>query len=220
MTYIDYMKQLWKAAETEPIPASEIALYALLVNECNRRFWKTPFPCTSIQICEMLRMSKQTLNTARQHLSAIGLISYVKGKARFSPSKYCILDLTDKLTDDLTINKNKGKDSTNETVATDWLAVKDELSADEKWLNATVKFLCSKGQPVTVEILGKLLYKFFEYIELTHDTQKTVNEARKHFVNWAAKQHLATKHTSKAAENLILKDGSLNKYAKMKERVQ
>ena len=34
MTYIDYMNQFWRVAEQEPFPASEVALFAFLVNEC------------------------------------------------------------------------------------------------------------------------------------------------------------------------------------------
>ena len=43
MTYIEYMNQFWRTAEQEPFPASEVALYAFLVNECNKRHWQMPF---------------------------------------------------------------------------------------------------------------------------------------------------------------------------------
>lgn len=40
MTYIEYMNQLWRSALLSPLPASEIALFAYLVNESNKRYWK------------------------------------------------------------------------------------------------------------------------------------------------------------------------------------
>ena len=128
VTYIDYWNQFWKVAELVPIPSSEVALYAYLLNECNSKYWKMPFPCASFGICESIRISKGTLCTAREHLASIGLISYTKGKSRYVPSKYCILDLTDKLTDDLTLIKNKDKEDNNKEMASpDWLEGKSEI---------------------------------------------------------------------------------------------
>ena len=110
MTYIDYMKQFWRAASDRPFPASEVALYAFLVNECNAHFWKMPVPCPTLRICESLRISKQTVMTARKHLAECGLIQFTNGKSRFLPSEYSLLDLTADLTHGLTLNNNKGKD--------------------------------------------------------------------------------------------------------------
>ena len=114
MNYIGYMNQLWRSALIEPMPASEIALYTFIVNECNVRFWRMPIQCSTIRICESLRISKQTLNVAREHLSQRGLIHFTPGKSRHIPSEYMLLELTDDLTaqmtDDLTHNKeNKNK---------------------------------------------------------------------------------------------------------------
>ena len=109
MTYIDYMNQFWRVASIHLMPASEVALYAFLVNECNTRFWKMPISCSTLYICESLRMSKQTLMTARKHLAEYGLISFSNGKSRFLPSEYSLLELTVNLTHDLTVN-NKEKD--------------------------------------------------------------------------------------------------------------
>ena len=110
MTYIDYMNQFWRVASVHPITASEVALYAFLVNECNARYWKMPVPCPTFYVCESLRMSKQTVMTARRHLSEKRLIKFTNGKSRFLPSNYYLLDLTDRLTHDLTLLNNKDKD--------------------------------------------------------------------------------------------------------------
>ena len=64
-------------------------------------------------------MSKQTLCTARKNLARRGLISFTDGKSRHVPSKYSLLEwtnnltveLTDGLTADVTLLKDKEKDS-------------------------------------------------------------------------------------------------------------
>ena len=109
MTYIDYMNQFWRVASVRPIPASEVAMFAFLVNECNLRYWKMPVPCPTYYICESLHLSKQTVMTARRHLAEKGLIKFDNGKSRFLPSNYYLLELTADLTHGLTLN-NKDKD--------------------------------------------------------------------------------------------------------------
>ena len=102
MTYIGYLNQFWKAQEEYMFPASYIALYVYLLKECNRRNWQMPFSCSTVMICEMLRISKSTLTTARTTLAEAGLISFVDGRSRHVPSKYVLNELTDNYADDLT----------------------------------------------------------------------------------------------------------------------
>lgn len=119
MTYIDYMNQFWRASAMEYMSTSEVALYAFLVNECNQHRWNMPVPCSTVRICEMLHMSKQTLCSARKNLVRRGLISFSEGKSRHVPSKYSLLiwtdnltvELTDGLTADFTPLKDKEKDN-------------------------------------------------------------------------------------------------------------
>lgn len=98
-----------------PMPASEIALFAYLVNECNKRFWQMPFACSTTRISDDLRVSRQTVITAREHLVKRKLISFTEGKSRHLPSTYTLTnwtdDLTVELTDDLTHIKDKDKDN-------------------------------------------------------------------------------------------------------------
>jgi len=118
MTYIDYMNQFWHASSMEYMSTSEVALYAFIVNECNQHRWNMPVPCSTVRICEMLHMSKQTLCSARKNLAKRGLISFPEGKSRHVPSKYSLLiwtdnltvELTDGLTAGLTPLKDKEKD--------------------------------------------------------------------------------------------------------------
>ncbi len=110
MTYIDYLNQFWRVASVHSMPASEVALYAFLVNECNARYWRMPVSCSTLYICESLRMSKQTVMTARRHLAERGLIKFTFGKSRFLPSEYSLLELTADLTHDLPLINIKDKD--------------------------------------------------------------------------------------------------------------
>lgn len=102
MAYIEFMNQLWRSALLSPMPASEIALFAYLVNESNKRYWKMPFACSTTRICEDLRLSRQTVITARKHLSERKLVAFTEGKSRHLPSKYTLLEWTDDLTVGLT----------------------------------------------------------------------------------------------------------------------
>ena len=98
-----------------PMPASEIALFAYLVNECNKRFWQMPFACSTTRISDDLRVSRQTVITAREHLVKRRLILFTEGKSRHLPSTYTLTnwtdDLTVELTDGLTHIKDKDKDN-------------------------------------------------------------------------------------------------------------
>jgi len=115
------MNQFWRASAMEYMSPGEVALYAFLVNECNQHRWNMPVPCSTVRICEMLHMSKQTLCTARKNLDRRGLISFSEGKSRHVPSKYSLLiwtdNLTVKLTNGLTADftplKDKEKDNLN-----------------------------------------------------------------------------------------------------------
>ena len=106
---------MWRSAMKSPMPASEIALFAYLVNECNKRFWQMPFACSTTRISDDLRVSRQTVITAREHLVKRRLISFTEGKSRHLPSTYTLTnwtdDLTVELTDGLTQIKDKDKDN-------------------------------------------------------------------------------------------------------------
>ena len=115
MNYIGLMNQMWRSAMKSPMPASEIALFAYLVNECNKRFWQMPFACSTTRISDDLRVSRQTVITAREHLVKRRLISFTEGKSRHLPSTYTLTnwtdDLTVELTDGLKHIKDKDKDN-------------------------------------------------------------------------------------------------------------
>ena len=96
-----------------PMPASEIALFAYLVNECNKRFWQMPFACSTTRISDDLRVSRQTVITAREHLVKRRLITFTEGKSRHLPSTYTLTNWTDDLTVELTDGLTHIKDKDN-----------------------------------------------------------------------------------------------------------
>lgn len=96
-----------------PMPASEIVLFAYLVNECNKRFWQMPFACSTTRISDDLRVSRQTVITAREHLVKRRLISFTEGKSRHLPSTYTLTNWTDDLTVELTDGLTHIKDKDN-----------------------------------------------------------------------------------------------------------
>ena len=103
----------------EYMSTSEVALYAFIANECNQNRWHMPVQCSTVRICEVLHISKQTLCNARKNLAKRGLISFSEGSSRHVPSKYSLLkwtdnltvELTDGLTADFTPLKDKEKDN-------------------------------------------------------------------------------------------------------------
>ena len=114
MTYIGYLNRFWTAHEEYLFSSTAIALYVYLLNECNRRNWKMPFPCSTVVICDKLHVCKTALTTARKQLAVAGLIEFTDGRSRYTPSKYILLERTDNLTvkrtDDQTLYNNKDKD--------------------------------------------------------------------------------------------------------------
>ena len=69
-----------------------------------------PFVCSTTRICDDLRLSRQTVLTARKHLAERKLISFIEGKSRHVPSIYSILECTDDQTDSLTHDLTPIKD--------------------------------------------------------------------------------------------------------------
>ena len=105
MTYIGYLNQFWSAHENYRFSATAIALYAFLLNECNRRNWNMPFPCSTVVACDALHVCKTALITARKQLANAGLIKFTEGRSRCIPSTYTLLECTD----DLTVKRTDGR---------------------------------------------------------------------------------------------------------------
>lgn len=222
MTYIDFMKQVCRLAFTESMQASDLAIYTLLVDECNHGFWKMPFQCPTIKVCEALRISKQTFCSARERLAGLGLISFNKGKSKHSPSIYTLLNLTENLTlASLTYSNSintKDKDDCKKEGShkVSWAEKKNALLSDSTW-QVNAKSYLENYQGDTKELLGR----FLDYLELSNDTQKSIDEMRKHFLNWAMQKAKSPKKsdTQPIDDSLILKNNSQEKYSELKKRL-
>ena len=228
MTYIDYMNQFWRLADYESFAASEVALYAFLVNECNKFHWQMPFSCPTFHVCNRLRMSKQTLVTARERLAKRKLISFTNGTTRFQPSKYSLHELTEDLsvhlTEDLTLNNkevDKDKEVINQRTHKEQSMLPIEeleevLSIDIEWQGKVKEYLSGKNMAASSTDMATLLAQFFRYLHASGVNRKTKEDAKRHFVNWICKQGNSKvsvsprKNTSQSG--LILTDDSLDKY--------
>ena len=228
MTYIDYMNQFWRLAEYESFAASEVALYAFLVNECNKFHWQMPFSCPTFHVCNRLRISKQTLVTARERLAKRKLISFTNGTTRFQPSKYSLLELTEDLsvhlTEDLTLNNkevDKDKEVINQHAHEEQSLLpieelEEALSTDIEWQGKVIEYLSSKNMAASSTDMVTLLAQFFRYLHASGVNRKTEEDTKRHFVNWICKQGNCKvaisprKNTSQPG--LILTDDSLDKY--------
>ena len=228
MTYIDYMNQFWRLAAYESFAASEVALYAFLVNECNKFHWQMPFSCPTFHVCNRLRMSKQTLVTARERLAKRKLISFTNGTTRFQPSKYSLHELTEDLsvhlTENLTLNNkevDKDKEVINQRTHEEQSMLPIEeleevLSIDIEWQGKVKEYLSGKNMAASSTDMATLLAQFFRYLHASGVNRKTEEDTKRHFVNWVCKQ-VNSKVSVSPCKNmsqpgLILTDDSLDKY--------
>ena len=228
MTYIDYMNQFWRLAEYESFAASEVALYAFLLNECNKFHWQMPFSCPTFHVCNRLRMSKQTLVTARERLAKRKLISFTNGKTRFQPSKYSLLELTEDLsvhlTENLTLNNievDKDKEVINQRTHEEQPLLPIEeleemLSFDMEWQEKVKEYLSGKNMAASSIDMRTLLAQFFRYLHASGVNRKTEEDTKRHFVNWICKQgnyqSSVSPRKNTLQSGLILTDDSLDKY--------
>lgn len=224
MTYIDYMNQFWQVASQHQMMTSEVALYAFLINECNVNFWKMPFECSNVTACQCLRMSKQTLVTARDKLRDVGLISYSSGNSRFNPSKYALLDLTSQLPPTYIgaeLSRNYSKTSLSTARMSDDFASLDvfatTLKGDSAWQESVVQFFRKEKEDFDQAMLSEYLDDFIRFLSASGETTKSITDGKKHFVNWLARKQSKKerRNSSKMPVGMILKESNLDKYNSM-----
>ena len=114
------------------------------------------------------------------------------------------------------------EDNSKETASPSWSEIKDQLRNDESWLQGIVLYLEERGMTKNYKEVCQLLEAFFQYLELVYDTQKPIDEVRKHFLNWAPMQkHAPIKSASKNPPvGMVLTDSSTDKFTAMKERMK
>ena len=187
-----------------------------------------PFSCPTFHVCNRLRMSKQTLVTARERLAKRNLISFTNGITRFQPSKYSLLELTNDLslhlTEDLPLNNkdvDKDKEVINQRTHEEQSMLPIEeleevLSIDIEWQEKVKEYLLGKNMAESSTDMATLLAQFFRYLHASGVNRKTEEDTKRHFVNWVCKQGNCKPSISlrknKSQQGLILTDDSLDKY--------
>lgn len=76
MSYIELIKDFWRAHEREPFSPTATVLYFRLLEESNRKRWKNPFLVGSATLEESVNGSRKMLCKAREELRKRGFISF------------------------------------------------------------------------------------------------------------------------------------------------
>lgn len=203
----------WRENDYEPFSTAETALFFFLVGKCNSRHWKMPVKCPTSVVCRSIKVSKQTVITAREALRDRGLIRYTKGNGNSDAPGYTIITdprkwvdeltiiKTESLTDNQTIGKteslticnikdekNKDKISSNNTEVEKKLSL-DELEklflADAAWQSSILSLLPNS---ITHDELKKQICNFFNQLRCQGMNEREDKDCRTHFYNWIRKQ--------------------------------
>ena len=207
MRYIDFVNQFWREGERKSYTVNEISLYFFLCNECNKKRWQMPFPCSTEYIGSQIGLSKQTICNVRNSLAKRGLIDFIKGRRGTKSPQYLICgltkelttsltkELTTDLTTDLTINKDEDKDIEKES-GIDTLPEREEKNAlsitqlkeilmvDTPWHDKLLVLLSGDGITLDKVTLKELLGQFFLMLETNGPKGKELSDCRQHAYNW------------------------------------
>ena len=107
LTGYELTVKLRKTRRRHPLTSTEQALFYELVAICNEVDWENVFVCSNDELCHVLCISENTLNTARMALINAGLIYYASGKSRRQYSSY---SFTQKLSSPKTAIKSTTSD--------------------------------------------------------------------------------------------------------------
>ena len=203
MRYIDFVNQFWREGERKSYTVNEISLYFFLCNECNKKRWQMPFPCSTEYIGSQIGLSKQTICNVRNSLAKRGLIDFIKGRRGTKSPQYSLCDLTNDLTNglandlanDLTNNKDKDIDKDRECYNT----VRPEkekpvilpipelrirLMGDTLWHDKVLVLLSGEGLYIDKPTLLVLLGQFFLMLETNGPEGKELSDCKQHAYNW------------------------------------
>lgn len=127
MTYIDYMNQFWKTAQSVEFSSNEAYLYFFLLQECNIRGWENPFECANRKIILSIGVSEPTMIDCRNRLQQKGLLFFEKGKRNAKSPTYYLNDLSKTLSNPFsktfsndfskTLNIDKNKEIRDKTLS-------------------------------------------------------------------------------------------------------
>ena len=89
MTYIELVNRFWALNQVKVFSSIDVAVYFLLLNECNIRRWLNPFELQTRYFEYVFGISRKSIGEARNRLKQRGLIDFIEGKGK-SPATYLI----------------------------------------------------------------------------------------------------------------------------------
>lgn len=209
MRSFDYMGQFWRENEMQAFSAKETQLYFFLLAECKRRYWQTPFGCSTQRITNNLGISRQTLCRLRKKLQDRGLITYEEGKNNSSVPCYTLLIKADTQTAHQNVTANVAQDGTTSGTANGTIInsidkinksiiskekpiLLNDLQAllrnNDKWLGNVKEYASQHGMEVDDMKIQEMLGDFFLYLRTCGIQSKALADAQQHFVNWLMKK--------------------------------
>lgn len=203
MDMFNFVLRFWRAAEEEAFTPSEAALYFYLLHRANTQKWQMPIRCPTTTVCAFLSTSKQNVMKARKGLRQRGFIEYHSGSGTNDVPQYTLIEtpselsgqLSDELSAQLPLYKNKDKDRTTTTARTDSILNLDELERmfleDEQWQQSVLTLLLAKNiKGATIEFLRTQISQFFLYLKASGQTERETKDCKSYFVNWLGKQSI------------------------------
>ena len=87
------------------------------------------------------------------------------------------------------------------------------LMNDTDWQEKTKAYLSNKRKDLSSINLNSFLGSFFNYLQVSGSTKKTIEDTKRHFVNWLLKQKPDYHSLAKSLPlGTVLMDDSLEKY--------
>ena len=87
------------------------------------------------------------------------------------------------------------------------------LMNDTDWQENTKAYLSNKRKDLSSIDLNSFLSSFFNYLQVSGSTKKTIEDTKRHFVNWLLKQKPDNHSLAKSLPlGTVLMDDSLEKY--------
>lgn len=204
------MRGFWRENDYEPFSTAEIALFFFLVDKANCRRWQMPFKCPTAVVCRSIKVTKQTIMTARENLRRRGIVLFSKGKGNGNTPEYTLVpdpqNWTVGLTDDLTIsetmdlttgltpynikdinNKYKIYSNKGEGQILSLDELEKMLLADAKW-HEQLQARLSEQHKTDAYQIKKQIAAFFQQLRCQGMDRREEKECRAHFYNWIKKQ--------------------------------
>ena len=194
MTLIDYFNQFWREFKKKQFSPNESLLYSYLLNVWNTTGRKEQFECNTKEIEIILGMNKTTLTRCRENLRKRGLIQYNKGDGKIKSPYYFLCNVTDNVTDNVTTHRdiefnNISSSAHARTHVLGLEELKKELLGANIWIEEVQRSLLRNYKVAlhTDEIKEKI-EGFFLHLSSIGTDVKTIEDAKRHFVNWILKQ--------------------------------